>query len=84
MKIGRQMTRAEVHKLLEERRKSFPLRVEAQANHVFLQREVRRRMLDGLRQAEKNHIGEMSQNSYAGSEYMTRLRREMLLASLNR
>ena len=79
----RPLSRGEIHKLLEDRRKSFAARVEAQANHVFLQREVRRRMLANLRESEQHHIGRNISPMGADSEYLTRLRREMLIASLN-
>ena len=39
------LSRAAIAKLLEDRRKSFPARVEAHAKIVFLQREIRQRML---------------------------------------
>ena len=51
------LSRAAIAKLLEDRRKSFPARVEAHAKSVFLQREVRQRMLQHLRESEQAHIG---------------------------
>ena len=78
------MNRGQVAKLLEDRRKSFANRVEAQANHIFLHREMRRRMIASLREAEQHHIGQNVSPMGNSSEYLTRMRREMLLASLAR
>ena len=51
------LSRAAIAKLLEDRRKSFPARVEARARSVFLQREIRQKMLQHLKEAEQHHIG---------------------------
>ena len=78
------LSRAAIAQLLEDRRKSFPARVEAHAKSVFLQREIRQRMLQHLREGEQHHIG---QNMFAlgmHDEGLTRARRELLLASLSR
>ena len=81
MTVGK-LSRAEIAKLLEERRRSFPLRVEAQARSAFQQREIRQRMLQHLRESEKHHIGMNVSPMGAHDEYLTRTRREMLIASL--
>ena len=84
LKFERPLNRGQVAKMLADRRKSFALRTEAQANHIFLQREMRRRILASLRQAEQQHIGQNTSSMGDSSEYLTRMRREMLLASLGR
>ena len=43
------LSRAAIAKLLEERRKSFPARVEAHARSDFLQREIHQRTMQHLR-----------------------------------
>ena len=50
------LSRAAIAKLLEERRRSFPQRVEAHARTVFEQREIRQRMMQHLREAEQHYI----------------------------
>ena len=52
------LSRAAIAKLLEKRRRSFPQRVEAHARSVLLQREIRQRMVQHLREAEQHHIGQ--------------------------
>jgi hypothetical protein len=81
MTVGK-LSRAEIVKLLEERRRSFHLRVEAQARSAFQQREIRQRMLQHLRDSEKHNIGMNVSPMGAHVEYLTRARREMLIASL--
>ena len=54
------LSRVALVKLLEDRRRSFPARVEGHARNVFQQREIRRRMMQHLREAEQHHIGNMS------------------------
>ena len=78
------LSRAAIAKLLEDRRKSFPARVEAHAKSVFLQREIRQRMLQHLREAEQNHIGMSMSGMGMHDEGLTRARRELLIASLAR
>ena len=78
------MSRAAVAKLLEDRRKSFPLRVEANARSAFLQREIRQRMLQHLREAEQHHIGQSMSPLGIHDEGLSRARRELLIASLSR
>ena len=76
------LSRTEIAKLLEERRKSFPLRVEAHARSVFLQREIRQRMMQHLREAEQHHIGQNMSPMGMHDEHPTRARRDLLIASL--
>ena len=76
------MSRAAIAKLLEGRRKSFPLRVEAHAKSVFLQREIRQRMMQHLREAEQHHIGQNIGPMGMHDEYLTRARWDLLIASL--
>ena len=78
------MSRAAVAKLLEDRRKSFPLRVEAHARSVFVQREIRQRVLQHLRESEQHHIGMSMIPLGMHDEGLTRARRELLIASLSR
>jgi hypothetical protein len=78
------LSRAAIAKLLEDRRKSFPARVEAHAKSVFLQREVRQRMLQHLRESEAAHIGESMSPLGIHDEGLSRARRELLIASLSR
>ena len=78
------LSRAAIAKLLEDRRKSFPARVEAHAKSVFLQREVRQRMLQHPREAEQHHIGQSMSPLGIYDEGMSRARRELLIASLSR
>jgi hypothetical protein len=77
------LSRAAIAQLLEDLRKSFPARVEAHAKSVFLQREIRQRMLQHLRESEQHHIGNMSPMGMH-DEGLTRARRELLIASLSR
>ena len=78
------LSRAAIAKLLEDRRKSFPARVEAHAKSVFLQREVRQRMLQHLREAEQQHIGMSMSPLGIYDEGLSRASRELLIASLSR
>ena len=78
------LSRAAIAKLLEDRRKSFPARVEAHAKSVFLQREVRQRMLQHLREGEAAHIGQNMSSLGVHHEGLSRARRELLIASLSR
>ena len=76
------LSRAAIAKLPEDRRKTFPLRVEAHARSVFLQREIRQRMMQHLRQAEQHHIGMSMSPLGMHDEGLTRARRELLIAPL--
>ena len=78
------LSRAAIAKLLEDRRKSFPARLEAHSKSLFLQREVRQRMLQHLREAEQHHIGQSKSPLGMHDEGLTRARRELLIASLAR
>ena len=78
------ISRAAIAKLLEDRRKSFPLRAEAHAKSVFLQREIRQRMMQHLREAEQHHIGQNMSPMGMHDEGLTRATRELLIASLAR
>ena len=78
------LSRAAIAKLLEDRRKSFPARVEAHAKSVFLQREIRQRMLQHLRESEAAHIGQSMSPLGIHDEGLSRARRELLIASLSR
>ena len=78
------LSRAAIAKLLEDRRKSFPARVEAHAKSVFLQREIRQRMLQHLRESEAAHIGQNMSSLGVHHEGLSRARRELLIASLSR
>ena len=78
------LSRAAIAKLLEDRRKSFPARVEAHAKSVFLQREIRQRMLQHLRESEAAHIGQSMSPLGLHDEGLSRARRELLIASLAR
>ena len=78
------LSRAAIAKILEDRRKSYPARVEAHASSVFLQREIRQKMMQHLREAEQHHIG-MSMNPVGvHDESLKRAWRELLIASLAR
>ena len=77
------LSAAAIAKLLEDRRKSYPARMEAHARSVFLQREIRPKMLQHLRESEQHHIGNMSPMGM-DDEGLTRARRELLIASLSR
>ena len=81
MPVGK-LSRAAIAKLLEERRRSFPHRIEAQARSVFDQRATRQRMLQHLRESTMHHIGQSVSPMGSNDEYLTRQRREMLIASL--
>ena len=74
--------KATIAKMLEDCRKSFPLRIEAHARSVFLQREIRQRMMQNVRESEKHHIGQNVSSMGMNDELLTRTRREMLIASL--
>ena len=78
------LSRPAIAQLLEDRRKSFPARVEAHAKCVFLQREIRQRMLQHLREAEQHQIGQNMSGMGMHDEGLTRARRELLIASLSR
>ena len=78
------LSRAAIAKVLEDRRKSYPARMEAHARSVFLQREIRRKMLQHLREAEQHHIGQNMSGMGMHDEGLTRARRELLIASLAR
>ena len=79
----KRIPQSQLHKMLEERRRSFPLRVENHARSVLLQRELRRRMAQHIRDAENEHIG-VSPVAHMGESalYMNSLRRELLLRTL--
>ena len=77
------LSRAAIAKLLEDRRKFYPARMKAHARNVFLQREIRQKMLQHLRESEQHHIGNMSPMGMH-DEGLTRARRELLIASLAR
>jgi hypothetical protein len=83
MTIGN-LSKAAIAKILEDRRRSFPLRIEAHARSVFHQREIRQRMMQHLRESEKHHIGQNVSPMGMNDELLTRQRREMLIASLLR
>jgi len=74
--------RAKLAKLLEDRRNSFAARVEGSARSALLQREIRRRLHQNLREAEQHHIGQNISPMGANDEQLTRARREFLMASL--
>ena len=78
------LSRAAIAKLLEDRRKSYPARMEAHAKSVFLQREIRQRMLQHLRESEAAHIGQSISPLGMHDEGLSRARRELLIASLSR
>ena len=78
------LSRAAIAKLLEDRRKSYPARMETHARSVFLQREIRQKMLQHLREAEQHHIGQSMSPMGMHDEGLTRARRELLIASLAR
>ena len=78
------LSKAAIAELLEERRKSFPARKEAHACSVFLQREIRQRTMRHLREAEQHHIGQNMSPLGMHDEYLTRARRDLLIASLAR
>jgi hypothetical protein len=58
--------------------------MEARARSVFLQREIRQKMLQHLREAEQHHIGQNMSGMGMHDEGLTRARRELLIASLAR
>ena len=75
-------SKAAIANLLEERRKPFPARAEAHARSVFLQREIRQRTMQHLRDAEQHRIGLGMSPLGMHEEYLTRARRDLLIASL--
>ena len=78
------LSRAAIAKLLEDRRKSYPARMEAHARSVFLQCDSRQKKLQQLREAEQHHIGMSMSPMEMHDEGLTRARRELLIASLAR
>ena len=58
--------------------------MEAHARSVFLQGEIRQRMMQHLREAEQNRIGMSMSGMGMYDEGLTRARRELLIASLAR
>ena len=78
------LSRAAVAKILGDRRKSYPAKMEAHARSVFLQREIRQKMMQHLREAEQHHIGQNMSPMGVHDEGLTRARRELLIASLSR
>ena len=81
----KRIPQSQLHKMFEERRRSFPLRMENHARSVLLQRELRRRMAQHIRDAQDEHIG-VSPVGHTGENaaYMTSLRRELLLRTLGK
>jgi hypothetical protein len=67
---------------MEDRRNSFAARVEGQTRNAMLQREVRRRLHQGMRDAELHHINQNISPMGANDAYLMRQRRELLLANL--
>ena len=80
----KQIPAARLAKILEDRRRSFPQRVEAHARNVFLQREIRQRMLQHLRDSEQHHIGQNISPMGENDASLVRARRELILATLAR
>ena len=78
------LSRAAIAKLLKDRRKSYPARMEAHSRSVFLQREIRQKMMQHLREAEQNHIGMSMSGMGMYDESLSRAKRELLIASLAR
>ena len=78
----KEIPKARLAKMLEDRRRSFPARIEAHVRSVLLQREVRQRMMQHLRDAEQHHIGQNLSPMGENDAYLTRMRRELILASL--
>jgi hypothetical protein len=74
--------RGKLAKIMEDRRNSFAARVEGQTRNAMLQREVRRRLRQGLRDAELHHINQNISPMGANDAYLTRQRRDLLLANL--
>jgi hypothetical protein len=74
--------RGKLAKIMEDRRNSFAARVEGQTRNAMLQREVRRRLHQGLRDAELHHINQNISPMGANDAYLMRQRRELLLANL--
>ena len=74
-------SRAALAKLLEDRRSSFPARVEGHARNVFLQQEIRQKMKQHLREAEQHHIGQNISPMGVHDKFLTRARRSVLIAS---
>jgi len=73
---------AQISKMLEDRRRSFTARVEGHASHVMLQRELRRKMLQSFRDAEDHHIHQNLSPMGENSDFISGLRRDILLAAL--
>ena len=78
-KHSKNLSKAALAKLLEDRRRSFPARVEAHARNVFLQQEIRQRMMQRLREADQHYIGQNMSPVGMHDEYLTRARRDLLL-----
>jgi hypothetical protein len=74
--------RGKLAKIMEDRRNSFATRVEGQTRNAMLQREVRRRLHQGLRDAELHHINQNISPMGANDATLMRQRRELLLANL--
>ena len=74
--------RARLAKILEERRQSFAARIQSQEKNQLLQREIRRRLHQHLRTAEEHHINKNISPMGANDAYLTRQRRELLMANL--
>ena len=77
------LSMAAIAKLLEDRCKSLAARVESHARSVFLQREIRQRMLQHLRESEAAHIGQSMGPLGIHDEGLSRARRELLIAALS-
>jgi hypothetical protein len=73
---------AKLAKIMIDRRNSFASRIEGQTRNVLLQREVRRRLHQGLHEAEMHHINQNISPMGANDANLMRHRRELLLASL--
>jgi hypothetical protein len=58
--------------------------MEAHARSVFLQREIRQKMMQHLRESEQHHIGMSMSPLGMHDESLTRARRELMIASLSR
>ena len=74
--------RGKLAKIMEDRRNSFAARIEGQTRNVLLQREVRRRLHQGLRESEQHFINQNISPMGANDAYLMRQRRELLLANL--
>jgi hypothetical protein len=73
---------AKLAKIMMDRRSSFAARVEGQTRNVLLQREVRRRLHQGLREVEEHHINQNISPMGANDANLMRQRRELLMAHL--